>query len=286
MEQATAEIAAAKLDEQIGKEEWPEEPKLGALRILAQHHELIRSLTQRDIRSRYKQSVLGIAWALLQPLAMMLVYTIVFSRIARIDTGDIPYPIFSYIALLPWTFFAGGITTGTECLTSNFNLITKIYFPREVFPISAILGKTVDLGLGMLVLIPLLVYYHINLTWYALLIVPILIVQTCLMLGITFLLSSWNLFYRDIRHVMPLLTQVWMYLTPIIYPLSLVPKRYMTLYMLNPMSSIMDSFRRVLVEGKAPMWDYLGLAAAISVVLLVVGYRTFKRLEPAFAETI
>lgn len=268
------------------EEEWPEERKLGALRILWQHRELIQSLTLRDIRSRYKQSVLGIAWALLQPLAMMLVYTVVFSHIARIDTGEIPYPVFSYIALLPWTFFAGGLTGGTECLVSNFNLITKIYFPREVFPISAILGKTVDLGLGMLVLIPLLIFYKVSLTWYALLILPILVIQVCLMLGITFLLSSWNLFYRDIRHVMPLLTQVWMYLTPIIYPLSLVPKKYLSIYMLNPMSSVMDGFRKVVLEGKAPMWEYLGLATVISIAMLIIGYRTFKKLEPAFAETI
>ncbi len=268
------------------QDEWPDEPKLGALRTLVRHRELVWSLTRKDIRSRYKQSVLGVAWALLQPLAMMLVYTLVFSRIARIDTGGIPYPIFSYIALLPWTFFATGLSTGTECLVGNFSLITKIFFPREVFPISAILGKTADLGLGMLVLIPLLVYYRIDLTWHVLLVLPILFVQVCLMLGIAFLLSSWNLFYRDIRHAMPLLTQLWMYLTPIVYPLKLVPERYLSVYMLNPMASVMESFRRVLLEGKAPMWDYLGLSLAVSVLFLTIGYRTFKRLEPAFAEMI
>ena len=266
--------------------DWPEERKQRALILLWQHRELVLSLTRRDIRSRYKQSVLGIAWALLQPLAMMLVYTVVFSHIAKIDTGKIPYPIFSYIALLPWTFFAGGLTNGTECLVANFNLITKIAFPREVFPISAILGKTVDLGLGMLVLVPLLFYFHIHVTWYVLLVLPILLIQLCLMLGLTFLLSSWNLFYRDIRHVMPLLTEVWKYMSPVIYPLSMVPSAYLGLYMLNSMSAVMDSFRKVVLEGQAPMWNYLGLAAAVSVALLVIGYRTFKRLEPAFAETI
>lgn len=268
------------------EEEWPEERKLSALQILWQHRELVQSLTQRDIRSRYKQSSLGIAWALLQPLAMMLIYTIVFSHIAKIPTGKIPYPIFSYIALLPWTFFAGALTGGTECLVSNFNLITKIYFPREVFPISAILGKTVDLGLGVLVLIPLFFFYHIHLTWLILLVIPTFLIQVCFMLGITFILSSCNLFYRDIRHVMPLLTQVWMYLTPIIYGLDLVPKKYLAIYMINPMVSIMDTYRKVALQGQEPMWNYFGIAAIVSIVTLVAGYRLFKKLEPAFAETI
>lgn len=265
---------------------WPEEAKPGALRVLAGHTDLVRSLILRDIRSRYKQSVLGIAWALLQPLSMAAVYTIVFSYIARVDTGGIPYPIFSYVALLPWTFFGQGLTTGTECLTGNFNLITKIQFPREVFPISAVLGKTVDLALGMLVLVPLFIIYHVHLTWTVALALPILLVEICLLLGLAFLLSSFNLFYRDVKHVMPLLTQVWMYLSPIIYPVSLVPKRFLGLYMLNPMAAVMDGFRRVALLGQTPMWGYLGLAALVSLVVLVLGYRRFKRLEPLFAEMI
>jgi lipopolysaccharide transport system permease protein len=267
-------------------EEWPNEKKQGAVRILLQHWELVQSLTLRDIRSRYKQSVLGIAWALIQPLAMMLIYTVVFSHIARIDTGKIPYPIFSYIVLLPWTFFAGGLTQGTECLVTNFNLITKIYFPREAFPISAILGRVVDLGLGIVVMIPLFFYYHIHITPWLLMIFPVLIIQVCFMLGVTFMMSAFNLFYRDIRHIMPLLVQLWLYLTPIIYPLSLVPKKYMAVYMLNPMTPVMDTYRRVALLHEAPMWGYLGLAAVLSVVMLIVGYRIFKKLEPAFAETI
>lgn len=268
------------------EEEWPEERKLSALQILWQHRELVQSLTLKDIRSRYKQSSLGVAWALLQPLAMMLIYTVVFSHIAKIPTGKIPYPIFSYIALLPWTFFAGALINGTECLVGNFNLITKIYFPREVFPISATLGKTMDLGLGVLVLIPLFFFYHIHLTWLILLVIPTLLIQVCFMLGITFIFSSMNLFYRDIRHVMPLLTQIWMYLTPILYGLDLVPRKYLAIYMVNPMVSIMDTYRKVALQGQEPMWNYLGITAIVSIVTLVVGYRLFKKLEPAFAETI
>ncbi len=274
------------IDQHIEHDEWPEENTEGALVTLLRHRELVMSLTIRDIRSRYKQSMLGVAWALLQPLAMMLIYTVVFSHIARIETGGIPYPIFTYIALLPWTFFQTGLVGGSECLVSNANLITKIYFPREVFPLSVILGRTVDLALGMLVITPLFLFYHIHVTWWILLVIPLVVVQMCFMLGMTFLLSSINLFYRDIRHVVPLVTQLWMYMTPIIYPLSLVPHKYLSIYMMNPMSSIMDSYRRVALLGEPPMWGYLAIASLVSVVALVLGYRLFKKLEPAFAETV
>lgn len=277
------------LDKPISAEaddEWPEAQKVGALRTLFRHRELVQSLVFRDIRSRYKQSILGVAWAILQPLAMAFVSTIVFSHIAKVDTGPIPYPIFAYVAILPWTFFSQGLTSGTECLTNNFNLITKINFPREVFPIAAVLGRVVDLFLGAVVLVPLFILYHVHLTWTVLLIVPILIIQACLLVGLTFLFSSFNLFYRDVRHVMPLFTQVWMYLSPIYYPLSLVPKRYLGMYMLNPMTAVMEGYRRAALLGQMPMWDYLGIAAAVSVIAIVVGYHVFKGLEPLFAETI
>lgn len=267
-------------------EEWPKQKKQRALRLLYGSRELILSLTQRDIRARYKQSVLGILWALLQPLAMMVIYTIVFSRIVRIDTGSIPYPIFSYVALLPWTFFSQSLSTGTECLVSNFNLITKIYFPREAFPIAAVLGKTVDLGLGILVLVPLFIIYHVSASWWFLMVIPVVIMQACLTLGVVFLTSSANLFYRDIRHAIPLFTSVWMYLSPIIYPLDRVPAKYLGIYLLNPMAVFIDSYRKAVLMNQAPMWGHLGVASAISVLLLVIGYRTFKRLEPLFAETI
>jgi len=223
MEQLTAEQPI--IPQVATQDDWPEERNPGALRILWRHRELVYSLTLRDIRSRYKQSVLGIAWALLQPLAMTAVFTVVMSMIVRVPTGGIPYPLFAYIAMLPWTFFAGGLTSGTECLVGNFNLITKIYFPREVFPISAIIGKTIDLGLGLLVMVPLFIVYHVQVTPMILLVIPVLMIQIIFVLGITFIFSSANLFYRDIRHVMPLLTQVWMYLTPIVYGLDMVPVR-------------------------------------------------------------
>jgi lipopolysaccharide transport system permease protein len=266
-------------------EEWPVKKKERALRILMRQRGLILSLTVRDIRSRYKQSVLGIAWALITPIVMTAVFTIVFSVILKMKT-PIPYPIFFYTAILPWTFLTLGLTTGTECLVGNFNLITKIYFPREVFPIAAILGKTVDLALGVLVLVPLFIYYHIHLTPFVFLVIPILLIQTFVIQGVVFMLSSANLFYRDIRHVVPLFLEVWKYLCPIVYGLDKIFPKLLPFYMLNPMSPIIDAYRRVALEGKAPQWGYLGIAAITSIILLTLGYRMFKKLEPAFAEAI
>jgi len=265
---------------------WPEEKVRGALSVLWQHRELVWSLTVRDIHSRYKQSVLGIAWALLQPLAMTAVFTVFMSMVDRSYAGPIPRPVFIYIGMLPWTFFAGGLTSGTECLVGNFNLITKIYFPREVFPISAVLGKVVDLALGVLVLLAMLLMFRIHMTPWALLAIPVLVLQTVLMLGLTFILSSANLFYRDIRHVMPLVTQLWMYISPVVYGLERVHGTILSLYMLNPMASIMDAYRKVVLEAHPPAWNYLGYSAVVSIVIFVVGYRMFKKLEPLFAETV
>lgn len=269
-------------------ESWPDEVSTGAIRTLFKHRELIASLVARDIRSRYKQSVLGVAWALITPIVMTLVSTVVFSYILKVKTDmpNVPYPVFFYVAMLPWTFFSHSITQGAECLVMNFNLITKIYFPREVFPISAVLGKTVDLALGILVLIPLFLIYRVDVSWTTLLVIPIMIAQLCLTLGIVFILASINLFYRDIRHVVPLLTQVWMYMTPIIYPLNIVPEKIRFIYMLNPMAPIIDAYRTVVLKGQQPEWIYLGIAMAVSVAVLALGYRTFKKLEPAFAEMI
>ncbi len=267
-------------------DEWPEAKRSGAIRTLIERRELIARLTYRDIKARYRQSVLGIAWALLTPIAMTVVFTI-FASLIGLDSGtDVPYPVFAYVGLLPWEFFALAIGAGTECLVVNFSLITKIYFPREVFPIAATLGKTVDLALGILVMIPLFVLFKVPVTPLVLLVPVIILIQVSFMLGLSFIFSSANLFYRDIRHIVALLLKVWMYLTPIIYPLERVPKKFLFVYMLNPMVSILDSFRRVTLYGQEPAWNYLAMAAAVSVLTLILGYRVFKRLEPAFAEMI
>ena len=270
----------------IQADDWPQEKKRGALSLLWGRRELVWSLTIRDIRSRYKQSVLGIAWALVQPVAMTAVFTVFMSMIDRSYAGSIPRPVSIYVGMLPWTFFAGGLTSGTECLVGNHNLITKIYFPREVFPISAVLGKVVDLALGALVLLAMLLIFRIHVTAWALLVIPVLVLQTVFMLGLTLIFSSANLFYRDIRHVMPLVTQMWMYVSPVVYGLERVHGKILSVYMLNPMASIIGAYRDVVLEGHPPAWNYLGYSAVVSIVIFLIGYRMFKKLEPLFAETV
>jgi lipopolysaccharide transport system permease protein len=256
------------------------------LRMLRQQHELLLTWTLREVKVRYKQSLLGAAWALLQPLALMLVFSVVFSVLVRVPSDGVPYPIFSYTAVLAWTFLASSVSFAVPSLVSNFNLVTKIYFPREILPIASVGAALVDFLVASIILLPALVWFRIPLTpmlaW-----VPVLIVlQVVLTLGVVLPASAVNVFYRDVRFVVPLVTQVWLYATPVIYPTSLVPESLRFLYMLNPMVGIIDSYRRVVLLGQAPDLAYLSTSATISFGLAIAGYRLFKRSESAFADLI
>lgn len=242
----------------------------------------------REIRVRYKQSLLGAAWAVLQPLALMLMFTFVFSQIARIET-DQPYPIFSYTAVLPWTLFATSISFGVNSLINNMNLVTKTYFPREVLPLGVIGAALFDFLIASSIFVFLMIYYEVPVTIHFLWIPVFLIIQIFLMLGVILIGSALTVFYRDIRFVVPLGLQLWMYATPIIYPLTLVEEsvpQYRTLYALNPMVGIVESYRNVILRGVPPNYTDLGIAAAVSVVLFIVAYIVFKRLEVLFNDLI
>jgi len=255
---------------------------------LYQFRELIGMWAFREIRVRYKQSVLGAAWAVLQPLTMMLMFTFIFSRIARIQT-DQPYPIFSYTAVLPWTLFATSISFGVNSLINNMNLVTKTYFPREVLPIGVIGAALFDFLIGSSIFVLLMIYYQVQVTIYFLWIPVFLIIQIFLMLGIILIGSALTVFYRDIRFVVPLGLQLWMYATPIIYPITLVDEnmpQIRTLYALNPMVGIVNSYRDVILNGVPPNYGDLGLAAAVSITLFIVAYIMFKRLEVLFNDLI
>lgn len=250
--------------------------------------ELIGMWAFREIRVRYKQSLLGAAWAVLQPLALMFMFTFVFSKIARIPT-DQPYPIFSYTALLPWTLFATSISFGVNSLINNMNLVTKTYFPREVLPLGVIGAALFDFLIASSIFVLLLIYYEVPVTIHFLWIPVFLIIQIFLMLGIILIGSALTVFYRDVRFVVPLGLQLWMYATPIIYPITLVEEnlpQYRTLYALNPMVGIVESYRAVILEGVPPNFTDLGIAAAVSVVLFIVAYIIFKRLEVLFNDLI
>ncbi len=256
------------------------------LRELWRYRELLLSWTGREIKVRYKQSLLGAAWAIVQPAGTALIFTVVFAHFIRVPTGGIPYPIFSYAALLPWTFFATSVTLATDSLVRNMNLVTKIYFPREILPFASVFAGLLDFAIASIVFIGMAFYYHVPIGWSAAFVPLLVLIQIILTLGVVLLASALNVFYRDVRFVIPLGLQLWMYLTPIIYPLSLVPERYRTLYLLNPMAGLIESYRRVIVRGEPPLAAQWLPAATIAAILFIIAYAYFKQAEQVFADVI
>ncbi len=251
-----------------------------------QYRELIWTFTLREIAVRYKQAVLGAAWAIIQPLSMMMVFTLFFSRLMHIPSDGTPYPLFVYSALLPWTFFATSLAFAVPSLTNNTQLITKVYFPREVLPLASVLAAGFDFCIAGLVLLGMMLVYRVPLTLSILWILPLLAIQIVFTIGAALFFSALNVSYRDVRHAVPLVIQLWMFATPVIYPASVVPDRYRTLYFLNPMAAIIEGFRQVLVRGLAPDLRLLVPAAAVAGIVLWASYRYFKKAEDTFADVI
>jgi lipopolysaccharide transport system permease protein len=252
------------------------------LRDLWTYRELLYFLTWRDVKVRYKQTLLGAAWAVLQPLLLMLLFTFFFARLAGIDSGQVPYPLFAYAGLLPWTFFANAVANGGNSLVGSTNLITKVYFPRMFIPAAAVGAGLVDLAVAFGLLVVLMIYYGVGLHW-GLLLLPLLVVLTTLLaLGVGMLMSAFNVKYRDIRYALPFMIQVWMFASPVIYA---VPDRWRWLLSLNPMTGVIEGFRAALFgqpfDGLA-----LGLSVAITLTLLVCSAFVFTRMEKSFADVI
>jgi lipopolysaccharide transport system permease protein len=259
----------------------------GHVRELWRHRELLWLMTQREIKVRYKQSVLGVAWAVLQPLSLMAVFTVFFSWFARIASDGIPYPLFSYAALLPWTFFSTSLSFAIPSLIANSHIITKIYFPREIVPLASVLAAFLDFVIASAVFVLLLAFYRVPPTWNLLFVLPIVAIQIAFTVGVSLLLSAFTVLYRDVRHTLPLVIQIWMFVTPILYPASVVPERWRVWYFsLNPMAAIVDGYRRSVIQGVPPQLNYLLLAAAVSGLLLWAGYKYFKSLEKEFADIV
>ena len=253
---------------------------------LFQYRDLLLTLSLHRLKVRYKQSVLGPSWALLQPIALMVIYTVIFSRVVQVSTNGAPYAIFAYSALLPWTFFSTSLSTATNSLVSHFNLVTKVYFPREILPLTYIAAALADFFLASLVLAGLMVYYRTLPTAYALGVVPALVVLIAFTLGVSLLLCAIQVRYRDIGVAMPLALQVWMFASPVVYPLSAVPERWRPLYVLNPVVGVVENFRRAIVEGAPPDLHALTIAAIVSCVLLPVAFLYFKHVEATVADII
>jgi lipopolysaccharide transport system permease protein len=258
----------------------------GDLIKLARYRDLLYTLSVHRIKVRYKQSVLGIFWAILQPLSMMLIFTFIFSLIARMPSEGAPYAIFAYTALLPWNYFSSAVSNATNSLVSHSQFVTKVYFPREILPITYVVSALFDFAVAATLLVALMVYYHVRPTVNAFYAVPIIMVLSCFALAMSFLLSATQVRIRDVGVAVPLLLQLWLFATPVIYPLTAVPVRWRSLYMLNPMVGVIENFRQVILRGAAPDLRSLATSAWISVVLLVVSYVYFKRVEATMADVI
>lgn len=253
---------------------------------LVHYRDLLYTLSVHRVKVRYKQSVLGFGWAVIQPLSLMLIYTLVFSYIARVPSDGMPYAVFAYTALLPWSYFANALTTATTSLVSHSHLVTKVYFPREILPLTYVIASLFDLLIASLVLAGLMAYYRVVLTVNVLYVIPIILVLTCFVTAVSLFLSAIQVRYRDVGVAMPLVLQVWMFGTPVVYPLSAVPQRFQSIYMLNPMVGVIESFRRAVLQGIAPEFRSLAIATGVTIVLLPLAYIYFKRVEATAADII
>jgi lipopolysaccharide transport system permease protein len=256
------------------------------LQNLWEYRELLYFLVWRDIKVRYKQTVLGAAWAILQPFLTMVVFSIFFGRLARVPSDGLPYPLFAYTALLPWQLFAQALTGSGNSLVANQQLITKVYFPRLVIPISATLSGLVDFCIAFLVLVGMMFYYKIVPTAAVLTLPLFLLLAIATALGVGLWLSALNVKYRDVRHTIPFLTQFWLFATPIAYSSSLVPKWIRPFYGLNPMAGVVEGFRWALLGKKEGPGPLVLVSALAVVVLLVGGLVYFRRMEKTFADII
>ena len=259
------------------------------VRLLYTTRDLVIAWTYRIIRGRYQQSVLGGLWAIIQPAATVAIFSLIFTYIVPVDTGDVPYMVFSYVAMVPWTLFASSVIDMVDSLVGNMNLVSRIYFPREVLPLSYLLARLVDFAIAYAVVVVLLIYFRLELFLVGWLCLPlVLLVQLSLALGIGLAGAALNVFYRDVRHVFTLVIQLWFYASPIIYPVSEVKSRlpsHYYLYYLNPMTGVIEGYRDILLNQRLP-GPYLALSAAVAVALLLFGYWLFKRVEFQFADVV
>jgi len=256
------------------------------LRELWDYRELLYFLTWRDVKVRYKQTVLGAAWAIIQPFFTMIVFSVFFGRLAKVPSDGIPYPIFSYAALVPWTFFAHGLTQASNSLVSHANLIKKVYFPRLAMPVARLLAGTVDFVLAFIVLLIMMLAYGILPTLNALWLPLFLLLALITSLGTALWLSAMNVQFRDVGYTVPFITQFWMFITPIAYPSSLLSEPWKTLYGINPMAGVVEGFRWALLGTDTPPGPIIAVSSLAALALLVSGAFYFRRMEKTFADVV
>jgi len=249
------------------------------------YRELLWVLTTRDIKVRYKQTVIGVAWAVIQPLMTMVILSVIFGQLAKIPSDGYPYPVFLYAALLPWAYFANAISTSGGSLVASSQLVSKVYFPRLLIPLSSIGAGLMDLAIATAILVLLMLYYGVGVSANLLMVPFLLIALLFTALGVGVLLSALTVAYRDFRHVVPFLVQVWMYLTPVVYPVSLIPEKWQWLIYLNPMAGLIEGFRSAFL-GRPFDTSALTLSFLIALILFTFGVAFFERVERRFADII
>jgi len=256
------------------------------LKELYKFRELLWVLTTRELKVRYKQTSLGVLWAIIQPLSLMLIFTMVFSYFTKINSEGLPYPIFSYTALLPWTFFQTAVQFGSMSVVNNSGLVTKVWFPREILPLSSLLAALVDFLIAGILLIGLMIFYGTAVTqniFWLLLLIPLQMIITA---GINFLLAASVVIFRDLKFVIPLGLQILFYATPVIYSINVIPDRFFKLVLANPLTGLVDSYRKILLQGQPPNFYYLSSSLITGLVLLILGYWFYKRVDKKFADII
>jgi lipopolysaccharide transport system permease protein len=253
---------------------------------LWEYRELLYLLVWRDIKVRYKQTAIGVSWVVLQPLITMLIFTAIFGYMAKVPSDGVWYPAFTLVALLPWTYFSQAITRSGGSLVSNANLVSKIYFPRLLLPLANIVAPLVDLGLSLIVLFGLLAYAGIPLSWKVITLPIFILLAVLTAMGLSLFVAAMNVRYRDVGHAIPFMVQIWMFLSPIVYPVSLVPEQWRLLYSLNPMAGVIEGFRWALLGKALP--DLMMMSASFFALLVVAlaGLMYFRRMERQFADVI
>ncbi|MDT8272824.1 MAG: ABC transporter permease [Desulfomonilia bacterium] len=256
------------------------------LRELSHYRDLLSFLVIRDIKVKYKQTVLGGLWAIIQPFFMMVVFTLFFGKLAKIPSDGIPYPIFNYTAMVAWTYFATAINTAGNSIVGSGSLISKVYFPRIMIPLTPVLAGLLDFFLAFLVLIAMMLYFGIYPNIMVLMLPLLILLMMLTASGVGLVLAALNAKYRDIRYTIPFLVQFWMFATPIVYPASMIPERYRLIYALNPMTGIIEGFRSVLLGTVAFPWTMLAMSTVIAFTVFIIGVFYFKQVERYFADII
>jgi len=253
---------------------------------LSAYFELFMNLTRREVKGRYSQSLFGAGWAIAQPLATMAVFTLVFSRLAKMDSNGAPYPLFAFAALVPWFFFMNSVSSGTLSLITYRNIVTKTYFPREIIPLAQVCSRFIDFFAAAALYVLLMLAYGVSVGVWSLMAPVFFLLLILFTVGLTFATSAMNVFYRDVNPVVQIALQLWLYLTPVAYPLAVVPPRFRLFFVMNPLSAIVEGFRSAVVFNRPPDWTLTLISASIIAAVFVSAAVVFKRMDKYFADVI